>query len=96
MNIKFTSLLILTRELRYPVKRGGNRKRRSRNRGLRYLFTLVLGFQENLMQILSAFLLFFGEKKQNSVRNPCFLSSLSYLILLICLVMAQNHGKDTP
>lgn len=76
MNIKFTSLLILTRELRYPVKRGGNRKRRSRNRGLRYLFTLVLGFQENLMQILSAFLLFFGEKNRIASEIPVFFHPL--------------------
>ena len=41
----FIILWILTSGLRYPHKRGGNRKTVRWNRGWRHLFTLVLEFQ---------------------------------------------------
>ena len=55
----FPIFWILTRGLGYPRKRGGNRKSGCWNRGLRHLCTPVPRFQENFMQRLSAFLLFF-------------------------------------
>ena len=57
---------------RYPRKRVGNRKRVRWNRPLRYLCTLVLGLQENFMQSLSVFLLFFGDKKRITSKISIF------------------------
>ena len=52
-------LILITWELRYPRKRGGNRKRVRWNSELRHLCTLLLGVQES-----SAFLLSYGDKKE--------------------------------
>ena len=50
--------------LRYPQKRVGNRKRR-RWKEMRHLWVLLLGFEENFIDSLSAFCCFFrGQKKQ--------------------------------
>ena len=54
----------------------------------------VLGFQENSLQNLFAFLLFFGSNGKNS-KSPIFSHSFYYWIPLIFQAMAQIRGKDT-
>ena len=88
----FTILLFLKLGLRYPWKRVDNNRKRGRwNRGLRHLFILVFGFQENFMKNLSAFILFFWWQRKEWFLKALF-SAIPWLLNSPNLL---NYGSES-
>ena len=87
--------------MRYFLERENIRKRVCWNRGLRPSVHVVLRFQENFMQNLSAFLLFFGNKK--SCKSSIFFHSLvseflsffSYWLKFLWLIFEEKINTKT-